>query len=173
MGRLAKQGDWKRTWNHRRVTSDIYPFAAEGALALRGWWGPLQVFEHRTTVGNLKFHFLSLVNEGGYREQSMRGGCGIGKSSEDFRKIWLRTFTFSTIANFLGELAISSLHHSIRLRILHRYSWSIFFWDRNILLVQHRIPLPPPPPQNFSDLFQRISWNRSPNDSMTPKGFFT
>ena len=51
----------------------------------------------------------------------MRGGCGIGKSSEDFRKIWLRTFTFSTIANFLGELAISSLHHSIRLEILHRH----------------------------------------------------
>ena len=47
----------------------------------------------------------------------------------DLRRIRVRTFSFSMIANFLGQLATSSLHHRIRLRILHKYSWSDFLGD--------------------------------------------
>ena len=56
----------------------------------------------------------------------MHSGASKQKIESDFRRIRVRTFSFSMIANFLGQLATSSLHHRIRLRILHKYSWSDF-----------------------------------------------
>ena len=52
-------------------------------------------------------------------------------SEAGFFRIRLRTFSFWTLAIFLEEIATSSHDHSIRLRILHRYSRTDFYSDQN------------------------------------------
>ena len=52
-------------------------------------------------------------------------------SNSEFGRIWARSSSFSRIAIFWGELAISSYHQRIRRRILRRYSWSVFFLGSN------------------------------------------
>ena len=51
----------------------------------------------------------------------------------EFDRIWARSFSFSRIAIFWGELGFSSYHHWIRRRILRRYSWSLFFLEVKLL----------------------------------------
>ena len=43
-------------------------------------------------------------------------------------------FQFFESSFVLGKIATSSHDHWIRLRILHRYSWTDFFWGQNSLL---------------------------------------
>ena len=55
----------------------------------------------------------------------------------------LSSCSFSTLANFVEEVEISSHHHSIRLEILHRYWSSHLSRSPQILWVQRRVRIHP------------------------------